>query len=559
MIVPLPHPVLLMRKAGLSEIPAATVISVVAILQYVFLGRLWIGYLIEKAGDVIAYEVVATATVLALAGTLSIGVVTGTRWVSAANAARKLEKDANNPSFDDIKRVLAGVLPRSTLAVAPRLRYTPKNDLALETRQGLYGDDPTIVVGLAQRFVASDRPDEFSPQIGHEVSHLELSGTGIEVVVRRAVALHFLVLGWFLSMFLLALGFIDRTGLGSDPPFSSFNPIFDATIYITLSSQFIVLLLSSLVVFAYPYFYVVRREHAHDVRGSQLAGNDALATKVFPALLAKQTFWEDCKTLWTLHPTIRSRIKIVERRDVLLLSPIVYPLLVATLQPLLLLLTTGWRVYFGVDESFWNLGLTVFSGLLLYLALSADFVRLGLGLHLEKRRVWWFLLYALVAAVATQIPRIFLEIAFGLRRGFSGEEITIRILSGLGTGGFNIIMELTGLLVVLGYLSAAKIAAFGFSGSWRLEVWNRICAAVIVVAGFTIISLSSIEFQMHVLLVATMVGLLALAPIVFARCSNCRRSAWQGLMLQTKCRCGGDRLRPLRDILEHSYACQAAE
>ncbi len=195
------------------------------------------------------------------------------------------------------------------------------------------------------------------------------------------------------------------------------------------------------------------------------------------------------KSLWTLHPTIRSRIKAVARRDVLLLSPFVYPLLVAILQPLILPLTTGWRGYFGIDEAFWNLGLTAFSGVLLYMALSADFVRLGLGLVLEKRRVAWSVIYALTVGVATQIPRFLLEISFGLRRGFSVDESAMRIVSGFAAGGFNIVMETAGLFVVLGCLSAAMIAAFGFSGSWWLEGWNRVCAIFVVLAAFAIISL----------------------------------------------------------------------
>lgn len=358
---------------------------------------------------------------------------------------------------------------------------------------------------------------------------------------------------------MLGLGFIDRTGLGSDPPFSGFNPTFDRTIYVNLSSQFIVLLLSSLAVFAYPYFYVIRREHLHDVRGSQLAGSDALATKVFPALLTHKSVLADFKTLWTLHPTIRSRIRVVARRDVLLLSPVVYPLLIAMLQPLILLLTTGWRGYFEVDEDVWILGLTAFSGLLLYLALSGDFVRFGLALVLERRRVWRFLVYALMAGIATQIPRVFLEIGFGLRHGFSAAEIATRIILGFAAGGFNIVMETAVLFVVLGYLSAVTIAAFGFSGSWLLEAWNRICGGLIVLACFTIISLSSIEFQVHVLLAAASFACLALAASFFARCVECRAGAWRGIFLQTKCRCGHDRLKSLRDIVELSYADQAAQ
>lgn len=158
MISRLPHPVQLMRRAGLSELPAAAVILTVITLQYVFLARLWIGYLVEKIEDVIAVEVVVTASVFAVVGAVVIGGASATRWIKAARAARKLEKDANNASFDDIRQVITQMIPGSGLLSPPRLRYTPKNALALETRQGLRGGEPAVVVGLAQRAVARDRP-----------------------------------------------------------------------------------------------------------------------------------------------------------------------------------------------------------------------------------------------------------------------------------------------------------------------------------------------------------------------------------------------------------------
>jgi hypothetical protein len=62
---------------------------------------------------------------------------------------------------------------------------------------------------------------------------------------RRAVALHFHIFGWLVATFVLLLGFIDRRGLGSAPPFAGFVPVFDTTIYVQLGAQFAVLLLSS--------------------------------------------------------------------------------------------------------------------------------------------------------------------------------------------------------------------------------------------------------------------------------------------------------------------------
>jgi hypothetical protein len=56
--------------------------------------------------------------------------------------------------------------------------------------------------------------------LGHEVSHLELAETRIEIGTRRAVTLHFRIFGRLVAIFVLLLGFIDRRGLGSTPPWN---------------------------------------------------------------------------------------------------------------------------------------------------------------------------------------------------------------------------------------------------------------------------------------------------------------------------------------------------
>lgn len=439
------HPVKLLERAGLSDVPAAIVITVVAVLQYVFLGRLWEGYLLSYVGDVIAENVVLTVTLLGLGGAFVIAGIAVLRWVSVSEANRALEKDATNASFDGIRNLLAKVTVRSTLSDPPMLRYTPRNALALESRQDWRGANPAVVVGLEQRTRAAADTDTFAAQLGHEVSHLELGGTGIEVVVRRLVALHFLILSWLFVVFLVGLGFIDRTGLASVVPNGGFNPVFDGAIYVGLSSQFFVLALSSAVVFIYPYFYVVRREHAHDLRGSELAQSDALRHH-FQAMPARRLWLNGWGSFWTLHPSARARWRVLERRDVLLVSVFLYPALVAGPQSLLLLLTAGWRSFFDVDEVLWNIGMTAVSGGLLFLALSADFVRLGLSLLLRRSNVAWVLIYAFVAAAAMQVPRIALELSSGLRNGRTVDEVVDRILGGLATGGLNVIVAL-GLLL----------------------------------------------------------------------------------------------------------------
>lgn len=541
------HPVTLLERAGLSDMPAAIVITVVAVLQYVFLGRLWDGYLLRYAGDVIAENVVLTATVLGVGGAIVLAGIAVLRWVSAGKANRALEKDATNASFDCIRNLLANVTVRSTLSAPPVLRYTPRNALALETRQDWRGASPALVVGLEQRTRAAADNDIFTAQLGHEVSHLELGGTGVEVVVRRLVALHFLILSWLFVVFLVGLGFIDRTGLASVVPNGGFNPVFDGAIYVGLSSQFLILALSSAVVFIYPYFYVVRREHAHDLRGSELAQSDALL-RHFQAMTAGRSLWDGWVSFWTLHPSARARWWVLKRRDVLLVSAILYPALVAGLQPLILLLTAGWRSFFGADVVLWNIGLTAVSGLLLYLALSADFVRLGLSLLLRRSSAAWVLLYAFVAAAATQIPRIALELSSGLRNGRPVDEIVERIMGGLATGGLNIIVGLGLLLACLGYLTAANLAAFGLERPRWAALWMQVCAVLIVFGAFTVLSLPDISFQAPVLAIIGAIAIVALVPPLLARCTECGRSAASGLRFSTCCACGHDRVGELRTI-----------
>jgi hypothetical protein len=91
----------------------------------------------------------------------------------------KLEQPATNLSFDAIRSALVRVAARSTLRSPPVLRYTPKNAQALEVRErgGPSGD----ATGLDQRAYQRSQPAAFDTMLGHEVSHLEVSETRIEI------------------------------------------------------------------------------------------------------------------------------------------------------------------------------------------------------------------------------------------------------------------------------------------------------------------------------------------------------------------------------------------
>ncbi|MGW5961091.1 hypothetical protein, partial [Methylorubrum thiocyanatum] len=369
-------------------------------------------------------------------------------------AARRLEHPASHTSFGPMRDLLNQVAGRATFSGGegrPTLLYTQKNALALETREG--GALPgAIVVGLDQRKVLRQDPDAFGALLGHEISHLELAATRIEIWARRITFLHLRSLGWLTLIFVIALGFVERRGIGSAPALAGFNPVFDLRLYWELSSQWAALALTAGVIFVYAYFFVVRREHAHDFRGSQLGATNALAERVFAPSKDSNVsvqIWRAITGFVGLHPGAAARRQALARRDVILLSAVLYPVIVAAIQPLGLLLTAGWRTFFGVAPHLWNLGLTAGAGILLFMTLRADIVRLGIGLLLHPGRyVLQVPLYAAAAGVATQVPRFVLGILYGLRHDLSFPQIRQLIWTDFWAGGSRVALMVT--IVLLG-------------------------------------------------------------------------------------------------------------
>lgn len=544
------HPMRLLVRLGISDGPASIAIIITICLQYIFLAKLWEGYPIRHMGDVIGIAVVMTMAALSILGAITIAVLSQRRWSAGVNAARRLERPATNMSFDSIRGALATVAGRSTLSSTPMLLYTPKNANALEVRENSGATEKAVVVGLDQRAYQRREPAAFAAMLGHEVSHLELAATRVEIGTRRAVTLHFRIFGWLCLVFLLVLGFIDRRGIGSAPPLGGFVPVFDTSIYVQLLSQFAVLLLSSAIVFVYSYFFIVRREHIHDFRGSQLAESDAL-TSVFatqradsvPARLATAV-----NAFFVLHPNPAARFSVLKRHDIILLSAILYPAVVSGLQPLILLLAAGWRDFFGVPREMWNLGLTVAAGLFLYAVLRADLARLGLGLLLDVRRYSLLVpVYALVAGAATQIPRLVLEFVFGLRRGFAIGEILERIWNGTIMGGGRIALMTAAILTLLACLNAVRIAATGEANAGKWRVIDGSLAALIVMGAFAIASLTTLSFIFAVLLFCLIVAVVyAIWFVATSSCSECGRRRLSALRCATQCSCGKEQLPMLR-------------
>lgn len=551
------HPSHLLARLGVSERPAAYAIGLIALFQYLFLLKLWEGYPARWSGELVRTEIVVVCAGLSVAGAAALVAMSLRRWRATDAATRRLTRPAIHPSFDPIRAGLTSLARRSTLNSTPGLLYSLTNATALQVQdEGTHGTQ-AVVVGLALRDKQREDPLVFTALVGHELSHLELARTRAEIITRRVVFLHFGVLSWLLLAFLVVIGFIDRTGGSADAGLRSWLPSVDPTIYLGLSAQFAALALSSAVVFAYSYFFVVRREHIHDIRGSQLAATDALARHVFARLIPTGILTRYLHAIGDfvrIHPSAAARRRVVVERDVLLLSAVVYPLIVTGVQPLSMLLTAGWRSYFSLDERWWNVGVTIMSGGLLYASLSADIARLALGLLLRKRSWIRIALYATVAGFATQIPRVVLEIIFGMRRGFPIGLIVERIWVGSLIGGARIAVMVTALLIILAYLCSARIAAVGEAASGK---WSRLYnggAAVIVIGAFTIASLTSAIWIVHILAVVAGIGggLVALF-VLGTRCTSCGRMRRNALSLRARCACGHDLLHTLRHWFNQPY------
>ena len=56
-------PARLLSKMGVSEFPAAMAVGILALLQYMFLAQLWLGYPLQAAGDSIHPNVVVAGLV----------------------------------------------------------------------------------------------------------------------------------------------------------------------------------------------------------------------------------------------------------------------------------------------------------------------------------------------------------------------------------------------------------------------------------------------------------------------------------------------------------------
>jgi hypothetical protein len=106
---------------------------------------------------------------------------------------------------------------------------------------------------------------------------------------------------------------------------------------------------------------------------------------------------------------------------------------------------------------------------------------------------------ALVAGLATQVPRIILEMLYGLRHEFSVGQVAERIWNGTLVGGGRIALMAAAILGLLAFLNAVRIAAVGETNAGEWSTIGDSLAAILVVGAFTIASLSSPSFMIVVL------------------------------------------------------------
>ena len=551
------HPWHLLAAWGIRDELIILATAIVALFQYIFLLKLWEGYVLAWSGDLIHENVVIAGVALSILGVLAIFLYSLRRWTLASAACHQLDRPATNHSFEAIREALDEQLVRSSLAYVPKLLYTAKNTNALEVRFDRLETRSAIVVGLSQRQRQRLQPEVFAAQLGHEISHLELGRTGSEILIRRILAVHYINLAWLVLVFAGTIAFIDMKGIDTNPRFWGFNPAFHLTIYAGLWAQLAILLLSSVIILLYSHYFVVRREHLHDLRGSQLAGSDVLARRVFEPLSKSRSKWKVIKDFFSLHPGPAERARTIQNRDVIMLSPIVFPLIVIGAHPVLLLLSVGWRDYFHVDAHWWNLGLTIGSGLLLYMILWADANRLGLIILVRKWAWKNIILYAICAGLATQISRVFLAVSRGLRHDLPIEDILESLFMGIVSGGGRTAVMVGTILLLLAYLSGARIAARGerYGGTyWFVD--NAVFASL-VISAYSIKSLTVLVLIGDVVTFIVGVIMLYLIWLVLSsRCFVCAARPWNSLYMDTKCKCGVERLPEIRRFLNSGYRVQ---
>ena len=117
------HLAVVLRRAGVSYTAAMFVIATTCALQYVFLSRLWLGYIYQYSGELIPSSIALGGILTTALGLIAIAVISIRRWRRGDTAARNLERPATHISFDSVHEVLRDVSARSTLKSNPTLLY----------------------------------------------------------------------------------------------------------------------------------------------------------------------------------------------------------------------------------------------------------------------------------------------------------------------------------------------------------------------------------------------------------------------------------------------------
>ncbi len=534
----LPHPAKLLNKIGITDRLSGIAIVCIAVLQYLFLAKLWEGYLIRYMGDFVHPYVVWTGMIVSCIGVAVIAYSSLTKWSVGNKSAIKLEKPATHESFQAIQKKVTKIGLRAELEELPVLYYTPKNSDALQVRDSIK-QPSRLIVGLNQRRANAIHPDAFEAQIGHEISHLELGETKKEVRTRLLLSLHIKSLSLLVIIYLVALGFIDTLGVDYNGKLGGLAPTFTYEVYRPFQMHAIPLALSTIVIYVYTVFFLVRREHAHDIRGSMLAGNNVLADSVFEPNSRKETFFSKINDFFGLHPSYSSRAQIVLNKDYILLSIVLYPLIVAGIQPLVLLLTAGWDNIFDIETNWWNLKITTISALFLFMILRADVVRIGLDWLINRPSPNKILFYVFSAGLATQLPRLIMQIVHGMRHEIPVSGIAFRFVDGLVHGGGKVILLLACVLVLCSYLCSVRLAAFGEQTSYFVRSFESIFVALIIVVGYMISSLTSISFLgMLIFLLCLLSVVYLVVLIIFSDCKGCGKKRKNSVFLHSRCSCG---------------------
>jgi Zn-dependent protease with chaperone function len=285
--------------------------------------------------------------------------------------------DSGKARSEPFVHAFNGLLAACRISEPVGLRYNPLSE-APNGRVRIINKGRQVIVtkGLLELF-SRDR-DAALFILAHEVSHVELGDIQQSSFLRyfHIVYLYCLTAVALFLFFAFAtppyLTFTDEDGLPVYGLHWNWPP---QRLFTAISASYVLFLVSSLLT----YYYVVRREFAHDFRAAQLVQRTGAILPFFSKGFKIRSWVETQRRrifyFLQFHPTPEARLKNLENRDPFFVDPLLYPALCAAFilyVPVIIWAVIGRFTGEGATLNLINVCLT---GLSLFALLRSDTAR----------------------------------------------------------------------------------------------------------------------------------------------------------------------------------------